>query len=228
MEFQKNIVILNNLKNLFMKFPVSLFVIITLIFTLFVMSCKNSDNKSENSNEETENTIDYDFHGEKLVVTDKIMYDVTISNDIIGDRSKNGPDWFWENLPTPESDEFIKTLLVDAYSGKLKTYYYDMTGDYESFDEIPSSELKAYMDEVLTYKFEVVDTTIKRFKTENVEITLDYRNVKKLRFLEEWFVADGEFYKKVIAVAPYFVIEHPRIESMHAVYFWIMLDDSNE
>lgn len=195
-----------------------------IILSLSIYSCKNSNKTEEQKNDSTSK---YDYSGDKLVITDKIMYDVNIVNDIIGDRTKNSPDWFWENLPMPESDEFVKTLLKDAYSGKLKSYYYDMTGNYESFDIIPQSELKSYMDDVMTYEIEIVDTTVKRYKTEIINIPLDYKTVKKLRFLEEWFIAEGKFYKRVIAVAPYFVIEYPGIEPINAVYFWVMLDERN-
>jgi len=206
--------------------PIVIFTLL-IIFNMFLLltSCSNTNN--ENSQDKP-TTGKYDYSGEKLVITDKIMYDVNIVNDIIGDRSKNNPDWFWENLPTPESDDFIKALLQDAYSGKLQTYYYDMTGDYESFDPISRTDLKSYMDEVLTYEIEIVDTTVKRYKTEIINIPLDYRNVKKLRFLEEWFLAEGKFYKRIIAVAPYFVIEYPGLETINAVYFWILLDNDKQ
>lgn len=200
--------------------------LLVVVFTLCIFSCKN-DNKDNNEKQNIKSSENYDYSGDKLVITDKIMYDVNIVNDIIGDRSKNNPDWFWENLPSPESDDFVKALLKDAYSGKLKTYYYDMTGNYESFDFIPRSDLKSYMDEVMTYEIEIVDTTVKRYKTEKVNIHLDYKNVKKLRFLEEWFLAEGKFYKRVIAVAPYFVIEYPGLETINAVYFWVLLDENN-
>jgi len=203
------------------------FMLATLLICIY--SCTNSNKSDDYKERQTESGQGkYDFTGDKLVITNKIMYDVNIVNEIIGDRSKNNPDWFWENLPTPESDEFIKTLLKDAYSGKLQTYYYDMTGNYESFDPIPKSDLKAYMDEVLTYEVEIVDTTVKRYKTQKINIPLDYKNVKKLRFLEEWFLAEGKFYKRVIAVAPYFVIEYPDLETVNAVYFWILLDNEKQ
>ncbi len=197
------------------------------ITSIIFVSCNNentteSDNKQENQTEQTSNQ---NAPGNKLIITDKIMYDVPIVNEIIGDRTKNSPDWFWENLPSPDGDEFIKNLFLDAVSGKLKTYYYDITGDYESFDEIPSTELKSYMDDVLTYEIEIIDTTVKRFKPERVDIHLDYRNIKKLRFLEEWYMQDGEFRKRVIAVAPYFTIEYPDMETVHSVYFWILLKE---
>ncbi len=202
----------------------------TIVFKLLIIfnvllllaSCNGSNNGNK---KDKPSSGKYDYSGDKLIITDKIMYDVTIVNDIIGDRTKNSPDWFWENLPLPESDEFVKTLLKDAYSGKLKSYYYDMTGDYESFDVIPQSKLKAYMDDVMTYEIEIVDTTVKRYKTDIINIPLDYKTVKKLRFLEEWFMAEGKFHKRVIAVAPYFVIEYPGLEPINAVYFWVLLDE---
>lgn len=198
--------------------------LITIFAVFFVVSCKNNESgkTTEKENESNQSVIEYT--GEKLVITDKIMYDVQIVNDVIGDRSKNSPDWFWENLPTPESDDFIKSLLTDALSGKLKTYYYDMTGDYESFDEILPADLQSYMDEIMTYEFEVIDTTVKRYKPEKVEIQLTHKHVKKLRFLEEWFIADGVFHKRIIAVAPYFTIEYPGLEPINAVYFWVMIN----
>ncbi len=210
-----------------MKTKMKTIAALVIITTICLTSCKNSQDNKNDLDSQTK-TSKYDYTGDKLVITDKIMYDVPIVNAVIGDRSKNSPDWFWENLPTPDADEFIKNLLADAMSGKLKTYYYDMTGNYESFDLIKEADLMPYMDDVMNYEFELVDTTVSRFKTEKISIKLDYTNVIKLRFLEEWFVADGKFYKRVIAVAPYFVIEYPKMETINAVYFWILLDEKDK
>ena len=199
-------------------------ILITIFAVFLAISCNNNEAGKTTENETETNQSVIEYTGEKLVITDKIMYDVQIVNDVIGDRSKNSPDWFWENLPTPESDDFIKSLLTDALSGKLKTYYYDMTGDYESFDEILPADLQSYMDEIMTYEFEVIDTTVKRYKPEKVEIQLTHKHVKKLRFLEEWIIADGVFHKRIIAVAPYFTIEYPGLEPINAVYFWVMIN----
>ncbi|MDD2636503.1 MAG: hypothetical protein PHW82_13510 [Bacteroidales bacterium] len=203
------------------------FFLLVISASLIIASCNNDKENNNNNSSEKEQKSEQsvvDYTGDKLVITDKIMYDVQICNEIIGDRSKNSPDWFWENLATPDSDEFIKSLLDDAISGKLKTYYYDMTSDYESFDEIVPNDLKTYMDSVMTYEFEIIDSTVKRYKTITKQVPLTYKHVKKLRFLEEWFIADGVFYKKVIAVAPYFVIEYPGFEPYNTVYFWIMIN----
>lgn len=225
LSFPKNVLILK--KIIIMKQQIFLCTLIGFLF-IALSSCNSGNNKvndnSQNENVSTNDNQDYD--ADRLVITDKIMYDVQIVNEIIGDRSKNSPDWFWENLPTPDSDNFIKQLLIDAACGKLPTYYYDMTGDYESFDRIPDSEVPAFMEDCLTYEFEAVDTTVLRYKTEKIKLNLDYTSVKKLRFLEEWYVSDGEFKKRVIAVAPYFTIEHDLIEPVQAVFFWIMVDEN--
>jgi hypothetical protein len=204
--------------------------ILAILISASIYSCVNSssEKKTESENQDVNKTSKYDYNGDKLVITDKILYDVPIVNEVIGDRSKNSPDWFWENLPTPDGDEFIKALLADARSGKLKTYYYDATGDYESFDAISKDSLGPYMDKVMSYEFETIDTTVRRFKVNKVNIPLDYKNVKKLRFLEEWFVAEGKFYKRVIAVAPFFTIEYAGMETVNTVFFWIMVDEKEK
>ncbi len=207
-----------------MKQKIFLYSLIGFLF-LSLFSCGGGKNKeNERLQNDNESTIDnQDYDADKLVITDKIMYDVQIVNELIGDRSVNSPDWFWENLPTPDSDNFINQLLIDAACGKLPTYYYDMNGDYESFDRIPDSEILTFMEDCLSYDFQVVDTTVERYKIEKIKVNLDYTNVKKLRFLEEWYVSDGEFKKRVIAVAPYFTIEHDLMEPVQAVFFWIMI-----
>ncbi len=194
---------------------------IAIIFfglSIALYSCKNSTEKSVINFEE--------IVGEDQCLTQKIMYDVQIVNEIIGDRSKNNIDWFWENLPTPDSDEFVKNMLEEIEDGDLPIYHYDMTGTYDTFEQIGEAEVDDFLDEIMTYEFEAVDTTIKKYTTEIIEVPLDYRNVKKLRFLEEWYLSEDGFKKKVIAIAPYFVIEHPQTVPVHAVYFWTMVDKS--
>ncbi|MDR2009840.1 MAG: hypothetical protein LBQ22_05095 [Bacteroidales bacterium] len=193
---------------------------IILSFLLIAMySCNN-----QKSTQEIFSDILPGSNDGSLIITNKIMYDVPVVNEHIGDRSKNNPDWFWENLPTPEGDNFLKELLEGAKSGELKTYYYDMMGDYEIFDEIPKDSLKSFMNEYLTFRFEVLDTTSVSHKLRPVEIHLDHTNIKMLRFLEEWSMKDGQFCKKVVAVAPFFTIYHPEMEkTINSIYFWILV-----
>lgn len=191
-----------------------------LVLTVIISSITLASCKSDDKNKE-----ELDYIGEKSIVTEKIMYDVTIVNEVIPDRSKDCPDWFWENLPTPDGDNFIKQLIEDAVSGKLKTYYFDPFGDYESFEEIKAEDREKFMEETMTFELEVPDSTDYEYSSRFVDLSLDYTYVKKLRFLEEWFIADGKFHKKVIAVAPYFSIEYEDVEPINTAFFWIMIND---
>jgi len=208
-------------KNLSMKNAI---IIISLVFiTLLASSCSNKESEVV-VNGKIITPSENDYQGEKLVVTNKIMYDVQIRNDLIGDRSINNPDWFWENLPSPQDDEFLKDFLNDAIVGKLKTYYYDLNGDYSSFEEIPEAERAKYMEKCLNYEFEIVDTTVLPNDVTKMKIQLDHTNIVKLRFLEEWYIAEGVFKKRVIAVAPYFSFLRPDNELITFVFFWVLVD----
>ncbi|HPX75930.1 MAG TPA: hypothetical protein PLW77_05035 [Bacteroidales bacterium] len=199
-------------------------IIISLVFiTLLASSCSNKESEVV-VNGKIITPSENDYQGEKLVVTNKIMYDVQIRNDLIGDRSINNPDWFWENLPSPQDDEFLKDFLNDAIVGKLKTYYYDLNGDYSSFEEIPEAERAKYMEKCLNYEFEIVDTTVLPNDVTKMKIQLDHTNIVKLRFLEEWYIAEGVFKKRVIAVAPYFSFLRPDNELITFVFFWVLVD----
>ncbi|MCK9254439.1 MAG: hypothetical protein GX793_03235 [Bacteroidales bacterium] len=191
--------------------------------TLFLASCGN---KADDIviNGKIIKASENDYQGEKLDITNKIMYDVPIRNELIGDRSKNNPDWFWENLPSPQDSEFLQDLLNDAIIGKLKTYYFDISGDYSSFEEIPETELKNYMEKCFNYEFEVIDTTVLPNKTDIMKVQLDHSNIVKIRFLEEWYIAEGVFKKRVIAIAPYFSYLRPDNELINFVFFWILVD----
>lgn len=208
-------------KNLSMKNAI---ILISLVFiTLLASSCSNKESEVV-VNGKIITPSENDYQGEKLVVTNKIMYDVQVRNDLIGDRSINNPDWFWENLPSPQDDEFLKDFLNDAIVGKLKTYYYDLNGDYSSFEEIPEAERAKYMEKCLNYEFEIVDTTVLPNDVTKMKIQLDHTSIVKLRFLEEWYIAEGVFKKRVIAVAPYFSFLRPDNELITFVFFWVLVD----
>lgn len=65
------------------------FVAVLAITIVAMQSCKNKAAKNDKENQNnTVEVADYDYQGDKLVVTDKIMYDVPIVNEIIGDRTK--------------------------------------------------------------------------------------------------------------------------------------------
>ena len=182
--------------------------VISGIITLLI-ACNSNNKNTENINE-----VKHDN-----VITTKIMYDVPIVNEIIGDRSKDNIDsWYWENLPTPDGENFVKKLLNDAEKGKIKVYEYDLFSNYDTFPEIPQSEIKAFLKKGLEYLRVTLDTTVNPAKIVEQKIPLDYKNVKKLRFLEEWYIEDQKLCKQVIAIAPLFYVEE--MENPFAV-FWI-------
>lgn len=204
-----------------MKKTLNILLVATL--TMLLISCKDSKPKQLKISEILGCTEDG-----RQIITNKIMYDVPIVNEIIGDRSKNNPDWFWQNLPSPEGDDFIKNLFDDAINGRLKICYYDDFSDYETFEIIPENKIKDYISTKLTYQFEIIDTNSNTPQIINLEIKLDHTNIKELRFLEEWYIYNGCFNKRVIAIAPFFSIEHPTLnETLKTAHFWILMIPEN-
>ena len=76
----------------------------------------------------------------------------------------------------------------------------------------------------MNYEFEIVDTTVLPNDVTKMKIQLDHTNIVKLRFLEEWYIAEGVFKKRVIAVAPYFSYLRPDNELITFVFFWVLVD----
>lgn len=158
-----------------------------------------------------------------VVVTNKIMYDVPIVNLMIGtDRTKKNQDWFWENLPSPDGENFISGLLDDIRNGRIPIYEYDLIGSYDTLVEIPQNKLNDFLKEKLSYYYDTYDTLTKKVETH--KIMLGEKDIKELRFLEEWYIKDGEFYKKVVAFAPFFTINDPSLgQEQNTIAFWVRL-----
>jgi len=186
--------------------------------------CKESGGESgsqtsgSNTNEKSiaKSGVAEEFDGKLL--TKKILYDVPVVNLSLTDRTENDPNWFWENLPSPEGDEFIKKMYEDARDCKIPIYYYDPEGDYDHIDRIPDNEVKAMFKNEMTV--DILDENIK----------LDYTRILKLKFLEEWRVENGVIVKKVLAYAPVFTINVPAVDDQEArsynyVKFWVMADE---
>ncbi|MDR2836910.1 MAG: hypothetical protein LBV69_12120 [Bacteroidales bacterium] len=159
----------------------------------------------------------------RFIVTNKIMYDVSIVNSLIGpDKSKNNIDWFWENLPYPDGENFIKSLLEDVSEHKIPIYYYDLSGDYEVLEEIPANKIDDFLNENLQYTEETIDTIKNKILEEKIK--LDYKNVAEIRFLEEWSIKDGEFTKKVVAFSPIFTVySESKGMKLNFIKFWIRI-----
>lgn len=191
----------------------NLFYVILLV-VICLTSCNDQNSKRRNS--ETENL---------KLVTNKIMYDVTVINEVLSDRSKKNPDWFWENLPSPDGDKFIYMMIQDVIDGNTQAYYFDSMDDYENFQPIPLDKQKEYLRDKMQMEVEYLDFEEDEVQIKKANIKFGPEHVKKLRFLEEWYVLDGVFYKEVIAVAPYFVVTYPGIDEKYStIFFWMLIN----
>lgn len=210
--------------------PVILYLLVVLFLGIYACSGISENDKHDKVSEggTFDREIDFlpDFDEDEMI-TGKIMYDVPIINPLFTDRTKQNPDWFWENLPEPSGDKFIKELINKVKEGKLQAYYYNPICDYESFEAIPIDNQKKYLSNKMSMNVDFVDHKSGDQQIKTVSIEFGHEHVKKLRFLEEWYLADGIFYKKVIAVAPFFTVQYPGIEEdFSTVFFWILLDEN--
>ncbi|HNQ67422.1 MAG TPA: hypothetical protein PKN32_03520 [Bacteroidales bacterium] len=163
----------------------------------------------------------------KEIITKKIMYDVSIVNEDLVTQEDFERDWFWLNIPDVDLEKLRIKLFDDVKSGKIKSYYYDVLGDYEKFELIPNESL-VNLFEKEWYVFEYID--VKKEESEEVKKVANKVPIAKdqiiaLRFLEEWYYENDEFCKRVIAVAPVFTYEVPGQSKGINVLYWVNIKD---
>jgi hypothetical protein len=163
----------------------------------------------------------------KEIITKKIMYDVSIVNEDLVTQEDFERDWFWLNIPEVDLEKLRTKLFDDVKSGKIKSYYYDVLGDYEKFELIPNESL-VNLFEKEWYVFEYIN--VKKEETEQLEQVINKVPIAKdqiiaLRFLEEWYYENDEFCKRVIAVAPVFTYEVPGQSKGINVLYWVNIKD---
>lgn len=127
---------------------------------------------------------------EKIIVTEKIQYDVNI-------RSTHADYDPWiENINQSQRLTFVQNLLDAAYNGQVKTY--DYFNNPLSLDELKNIGVDTiYKTLTRTYPpYEEFDTIIVN--------RMNIHDINKIRFLEEWKMDKNNlvFEKKVIAIAP--------------------------
>jgi hypothetical protein len=124
------------------------------------------------------------------VITKRIQYDVPIKSP------DPDFDWWVQNIEGQQRDDFVKMILDEAYSGKVRTY------DYFNHPLTPEQvrQIGYHRDTVTmqrpTPPYSLFDTVI--------EQKLDPRLITRIRFLEEWSVDTKHFQivKKVLGIAP--------------------------
>ncbi len=130
--------------------------------------------------------------GKKISFTEKIQYDVPLKN-----RNPD-TDWWINNMEGSKREQFVTALVTEALNGEIDVY------DYFTNRKLTAANLdfiRGRRDTLLTQSPAPPynDTTI------IIEHQLDYRDITKIRFLEEWSY-DGKdirtMEKKILAIAP--------------------------
>jgi hypothetical protein len=106
------------------------------------------------------------------VLATRIQYDVPVQN--------NDPqlDWWINNLEGSKRDPFIKRVIEAAEKGDVKTF------DYFN-NPLTPAQVKASFSDTVYQTFARNYPPYEEYDT-MIILTLDYRNIQKIRFLEEW------------------------------------------
>jgi len=148
--------------------------------------------------------------GPKNQITEKIIYDVQIKN------TDANIDWWKNNLPGPARDKLVKHLMDGAKSGKI-------TVCDENGNKLSPEEAANLGTEISTLTFQRPEPPYENYDT-IVKSELDYRDITRIRFMEEWYFDDQHklIDKKVIALAP--VVENYGPDGKFRGYealFWV-------
>lgn len=154
------------------------------------------------------------FSKDKTVLCERIQYDVIINNP------DPGHYWWVNNIEGSKREPFIKNLFNAAFSGEMKAYdYFNNPLTIEQLKMIGADTI--YRTLTRSYApYDEYDTVI---------ITnLEYEDVKRIRFLEEWQYDENNIAinKNVVGISP--LIERRDSEgNMIAVQplFWLYFDE---
>lgn len=163
------------------------------------------------------------------VITKRIAYDVTITGDNFDERHHYDQNISFANMP--ESDlELLRVKLFDkVLSGEIPAYYFDYENQYENFEIMPRGQLQENLENKWKLYF-TLQETLEDGSLVDITIPeeLSIKSIRQLRFLEEWYYEDGEFCKKVIAVAPVFIHDLSNDKSDKIIPYWVFMKDLME
>ncbi len=144
-------------------------------------------------------------------LTKRIQYDVPISND------NPDLDWWVNNIEGSKRDPFVKRIMEAAMSGEVKAYDYFNT-------ELTPEEVRATGIDTIYQTLRREYPPYAEYDTIVIRKT-DYRDVKKIRFMEEWNwdPKSLQIDKKVIGIAP-LIIHQEGNQTYNQLLFWIYLD----
>jgi hypothetical protein len=145
------------------------------------------------------------------LLTSKIQYDVLVSN--------NDPqlDWWINNIEGSRREPFLKRIMEAAETGQVRAF------DYFNNPLTPAQVESVGTDTIYqsllrtTPPYEEYDTMIIS--------TISYRDIVKIRFMEEWKwnPSSLEIEKKVLAIGPVLQKTYAG-ENYNQLLFWISVD----
>jgi len=125
------------------------------------------------------------------VITEKIMYDVTIKTP------ETDGEWWRNNIEPSQREKFINALIDEVISGKRVAY--DYLSDTVKLD-------KEELNRIVGTKYDTVfvenPANANDIKKVPVTTTFDRKSITKIRFMEQWIITGSGFDKKVIAISP--------------------------
>jgi hypothetical protein len=146
------------------------------------------------------------------ILTEKIQYDVPVIN---GDPQV---DWWINNIEGSKREPFLQRIMEAAANGDVRVC------DYFN-NPLTPQQVKAIGSDTVyqtllrnTPPYEEYDTMTIR--------SVSYRDVIKIRFLEEWTWNEKslQMNKKVLGIGPV-IKKEINDESFNQLLFWIYLDD---
>ncbi len=135
-------------------------------------------------------SCEYKKDEERKIITSRIQYDVYIKS----------PDsqyvWWRENIPGPDREKLVNWIMDKAYSGDIEAYdYFNKPLTVEQVKSIGKDTI--YRTLMRTEApFEKYDTMVVK--------SLELQDIKKIRFLEEWYYDKNNdlINKEIIGVSP--------------------------
>lgn len=149
----------------------------------------------------------------KEVLTSKIQYDVPVNNN------DSQLDWWINNIEGSKREPFLKRMMEAAENGDVKVF------DYYNKPMTPA-QVKYFSTDTIYQTLLRTRPPYEEYDTMIIE-SVTYRDIVKVRFMEEWKWdrRSLEMDKKIVAIGP--VIEKEIAGARFTqLLFWISLDES--
>ncbi len=124
------------------------------------------------------------------IITKRIQYDVNI-------KSPNPDyDWWIQNLVGPQREKLVKIILRGAVSGRFKVYDY-------FYSPLDKKEVSRILSDTIVLKVRESEPPYK-LKDSAVVTHIQVKDIRRLRFLEEWRINPKtmQFTKIIKGIAP--------------------------